>query len=60
MIPEKVTWIQFSARISTVYSEFFSINELVFQFSIKNLHICSYKFSYRISDRSEHIFSYAA
>ena len=44
MIPEKVTWIQFSARISTVYSKPLPINDLIFQFLIKHLHICSYKF----------------
>ena len=50
MIPEKVTWVQFSARISTVYSKLLSINDLFFKFSIKLFHICSDKFSYRISD----------
>ena len=59
MIPGKVTWVQFSARISTVYSKLLPINDLVFRFLIKHLHICSYKFSYRISDRSGNIFSYA-
>ena len=51
MIPEKVTWIQFPARISTAYSKLLPINGLVFEFLIKHLHICSYNFSYRISNQ---------
>ena len=51
MIPENVTWVQFSARISTAYSKILPINGLVFQFLIKHLHVCCYKFSYRISDQ---------
>ena len=51
MIPEKVTRVQFPARISTVYSKLLPINELIFQFLIKYLRICSYKFSYRTSDQ---------
>ena len=35
MIPEKVTWIQFPARISIVYSKLLPINGLVFEFLIK-------------------------
>ena len=51
MIPEKMTWVWFPARISTVYSKPLPINDLVFQFLIKYWHIGSYKFSYRISDK---------
>ena len=51
MIPKKVTWVQFPARISTVYSKPLPINDLVFQFLIKHWHICYYKFLYRISDQ---------
>ena len=49
MIASKVIWGQFPARISTLYSKLLPVNDLIFQFSIKHLHICSYKFSYRIS-----------
>ena len=51
MIPEKMSWVWFPARISTVYSKLPSVNALVFKFLVKYLHICSYKFSYRISDQ---------
>ena len=51
MIPEKMSWVWFPARISTVYSKLPSVNALVFKFLVKHLHICSYKFSYRISDQ---------
>ena len=39
MIPKRVTWIRFPAKISVVYSKLIAINDLVFQFSIKHLHI---------------------
>ena len=48
MVPVKVTWVQFPARISTAYSKLLPINDLIL---IKHLHICSYKFSYRMSDQ---------
>ena len=51
MIPEKVIWVRFPAWISTVYIKLLPINDLVFQFLIKYLHICCYKFSYRISNQ---------
>ena len=51
MIPEKVTWVQFPSRISTVYNKLLRINNLVFQFLIEHPHICFYKFSYRTSDQ---------
>ena len=50
MIPEKVTWVRLPARISAAYRKLLPLNNSVFQFSIKHLHIC-YKFSYRISDQ---------
>ena len=49
MIPEKVIWVQFPSRISTVHSKLLPINDLIFQFLIKHL-TCYYKFYYRISD----------
>ena len=49
IIPEKVIWGQFPARVNTIYSKILPINDLVSQFLIKHLHICSCKFSYRIS-----------
>ena len=52
MIPKRVTWIRFPAKISVVYSKLIAINDLLFQFSIKHLHIwICYKLSYRISDQ---------
>ena len=51
MIPEKVTWVQFPSRISSVYNKLLQISNLVFQFLIENPHIRSYKFSYRTSDQ---------
>ena len=53
MIPEKVAWVQSPARISTVYSKFLPINDLVFQFLIEHRHVCSYKVLYRISDQEK-------
>ena len=50
MISEKVTWVQFPGRISTFRSKLPPINDSAFQFLVKHLHICSYKFSYRKSD----------
>ena len=48
VVPEKMIWVQFLSRNTTVYSKLLPINDLVFKFLIKHLHICSYKFSYRI------------
>ena len=39
MIPEKMTWVRFPARISAVYSKLLPINDLVFEFLIKHLHL---------------------
>ena len=50
MIPEKANLVRFPAKINTVYNKLLPTNDLVFQFLIKHLHICSYKFSYRKSD----------
>ena len=49
MIPEKVIWVQFPSRISTVHSKLLPINDLIFQFLIKHL-TSYYKFYYRISN----------
>ena len=38
MIPEKVTWVQFPATTSTVYSELLPLKDLVFIFLIKHQH----------------------
>ena len=57
MITEKMTWVRFPARISAVYSKLFPINETVFQFLIKRLHICSDIFSLLFSNFSP-IFSF--
>ena len=54
-IPVKVTWVHFPARISNGHSKLLRINDLSFQFLTKDLHICSYKFSYRISDQGSTI-----
>ena len=51
MIPEKVTWVRFPVRISTVFSKLAQSNDLIFQFLIEYWHICFDKFSYRISDQ---------
>ena len=51
MITGKVVRVQFPVRISTVYSKFLPINDLVFQFFINYLHISSYKISYRYQIR---------
>ena len=50
MIPEKVIWVRFPDRINAVYSKLLPINDNVFQFLIKHLHI-SYKRSYKISEQ---------
>ena len=42
MIPEKVTWVEFPAKISTVHSKVLPINDLVLQFLISHLHISSF------------------
>ena len=42
MIPEKVTWVQFPDRISTVYSKLLPINNLVFKFLIKHSYIFAF------------------
>ena len=39
MIPEKVTWVQFPARINTVCSKILPINNLIFQYLIKHSYI---------------------
>ena len=36
MIPEKLTCVQFPARISTVFSKLLPSNDLIFQFLIKH------------------------
>ena len=50
MLPEKVTWVQFPARISDIYTKLLPINDLVFQFLIIHLDSC-YQFSYRKPDQ---------
>ena len=54
MILENVTWVQFSARISAVYSKLLLMNDSVFQFLFKHLHIC-YRLSYGISDQEMYL-----
>ena len=39
MIPEKVTWVQFLARINTVCSKLLPMNNLFFQYLIKHSYI---------------------
>ena len=48
MIPEKVTWVQFPARINTVYSKLPPINDLFLK--ILNQTDIYHRFSCRISD----------
>ena len=49
MIPEKVTWVQFPARINTVYSKLPPINDLFLKI-LNQTDIC-HRFSFRISDQ---------
>ena len=39
MIHKKATWVRFPARISAAYSKLFRIDDIVFQFLIKHVHI---------------------
>ena len=39
MIPEKVTWVQFPARINTACSKLLPIYNLIFQYLIKHSYI---------------------
>ena len=49
MILEKTTWVWFPARVSAVYSKLFWINDLVFQFLMKHLHIAIFLTKYQLS-----------
>ena len=57
MIPEKVTWVQFPAWISTVYSKLLPINDLVFQFLIYIFALINFYVEYQTGPGN--IFRYA-